>query len=161
MLPEQCIYGFRIRMILWKRLRPAFLFIRRLIWFPYKTPSLSSFKGCLLDFEHLGLRGSEHGYSLDSVPVGAPQNGGHVGEPSPLAAKNKDINATANVPLDRWMCKGRTGRKRKMTTRLTAWCSVRRPIPEVAFTSSAMEQTRAVFRSAEPVRTVQSIRIMC
>ena len=60
----------------WARLRAVFPFIRVLIWFPYKTPSLSSFKGSLSDFEHLGLRGSEHGHFLDSVPVGAPQIAG-------------------------------------------------------------------------------------
>ena len=43
------------------------------IWFPYNIPSLSSFKGSLSDFEHLGLHGSEHRYFLDSVPVGILQ----------------------------------------------------------------------------------------
>jgi hypothetical protein len=46
------------------------------IWFPYKIPGPSSFKGSLSDFEHLSLSGSEHGYSLDSIPVGIPQTAG-------------------------------------------------------------------------------------
>jgi len=34
-------------------------------------------------------------------------------------------------------------------------------MPEMAFAPSAMEQTRAVFRSAEPLGIVQTIHILC
>ena len=132
------------------------------MWFPHKTPSLSSFKGCLLDFERiLGLRGSEHGYCLDSVPVGDPQTAGTSENLLLWLQKTKTSTLPQIYAVTGGCARGKTGRRCKITMSLTVWCSVRRPIPEVPFASSAMEQTRPVFRYAEPLGTVHTIPILC
>ena len=65
-------------------------------------------------------------------PRRCPANREHVGEPSPLAPRTSISPPQGIYAVTGGCARGKTGRKRKMTTRLTVWCSVRRAIPEDA-----------------------------
>jgi hypothetical protein len=90
------------------------------MWFPYKTPelsefpynipSLSLFKGSLSDFEHLGLRDSEHRYFLDFVPVDVRQM---TGAPESLHVwlENREMVSMGNIYCGSRVCKKKMCRK--------------------------------------------------